>query len=322
MTSAASARAGAGADYRERSCQDIPPSGAPGSVWRRSPVRRSICSIAAQVEAVDQDRVDAPRPAARRRAYAIASTTGMNISRRAVQQPIRLGARVQVDRADDPERRDLEGHVVGDLVDLVGGPLRVGQRRQRRLAGEHDDQVVRVDGLEARRVAPARAEPSIGAHWTFAIVIGSRLLSASDRRPRDVHPADEPPLLGQAVERDAAAGARRRGRRAGRRSGAVAAGRLGLALFRKSNGTPFLRGAGRWSGSSPRPRHRRASWCRRAGGPRPMSRSRRRMILPGPRLGQVRREHQELRPGDRPDDLGDVLAQFRGQRVVRPRCRP
>src|SRR5450759_1066029 len=34
-------------------------------------------------------------------------------------------------------------------------------------------------------------------------------------------------------------------------------------------------------------------------------------------LGQVGREHQELRPSDRADHIGDVLAQLDGQRVVR-----
>src|SRR5664280_393897 len=35
------------------------------------------------------------------------------------------------------------------------------------------------------------------------------------------------------------------------------------------------------------------------------------------RLGQIRREHQELRASDRADDVGDVLAQLDGQRIVR-----
>ena len=42
-------------------------------------------------------------------------------------------------------------------MDSMGGPLLVGQLRQRALAGEDEDQVVRVDALEARRVGERRA---------------------------------------------------------------------------------------------------------------------------------------------------------------------
>ena len=75
--------------------------------------------------------------------------------RRPVEQPVRLGAGMEEDRADDPERRRLEGDVVGDLVDPMGGPLGVGQLGHRALAGEDEDQVVRVDALAGRARRPS-----------------------------------------------------------------------------------------------------------------------------------------------------------------------
>ena len=79
------------------------------------------------------------------------------------------------DRADDAERRRLERDVVRDLVDPVGGPLVLGQLRQRALAGEDEDQVVGIDAPEARRLRQRRR--------------------AVDRRPLDVGDLDRLALV-------------------------------------------------------------------------------------------------------------------------------
>ena len=132
---------------------------------------------------------------------------------RTIQQPERIGSRVEVDRADDPVRRRLELQVVGDLVDPVRGGLIRAHRRQRGLAGQHEDQVVRIDRLEPRRLlegfgAVERRPLDLGDLDRFAAV--ERVGEPSV----DGHPPDEAPLLGQGVERDPPPG-RGRDRRIG-----------------------------------------------------------------------------------------------------------
>ena len=76
---------------------------------------------------------------------------------RAVEQAIRLRARVEVDRPDDAVGRHLERDLVGHLVDPVRGPLVVGHVRQRIVAGQDEDEVVRIDRLEPGRRRQRRA---------------------------------------------------------------------------------------------------------------------------------------------------------------------
>ncbi len=167
-------------------------------------------------------------------------------------------------------------------MDLVRRPLVVAQGRQRLLAGHHDDQVVRVDRLEAGGRAPAPLVPSSGAQRTSSMVTGSRLLSASDRPALDVHDADDAPLLGQAVERDAAS----RGRAAREPAPAPAAASGGLLALEEveRHVSPPPRRYG--TGSAPRRRRRRGSWCRRARGPGDVAQQASH-DLAGPGLGQV-----------------------------------
>ena len=234
---------------------------------RRRCAGRSVDLLdAAQVEAVDEDRVDLARldrPAAEVRASRPRPARTSRVARSSSRSGSEPG--IEVDRPDDPERRHLEGDVVGDLVDLVGGSLGVGQRRQRGLAGEHDDQVVRVDALAAP--APARAAPSrrSGAHRTSLIAIGSRLLSASDEPAVDV----------PCCRRDAIPRSGRRSVTASRRdratTGAVGRGGgdglvlLALQEVERHVTPPPIRC---WSGWSRRRSCRPGSSCRRGSGPR------------------------------------------------------
>ena len=161
---------------------------------------------------------------------------------------------------------------------------------------------------------------------------GDHRLGAVDRRPLDVldrdrlalvervgqpavdhHPADQPPLLGQAVERRCP----RSCAEAAAAAGAPVAASAGACFrFRKSNGTSFLRRAGVLADGLDDGRV--GEGRRVAEGPAlgdVAQQAAHDLARAG--LGQVRHEHQELRPGDRADDVGDVLAQLDGQRVGR-----
>jgi hypothetical protein len=133
---------------------------------------------------------------------------------------------MQEDRADDPEGRRLERDVVGDLVDPVGA------RSSSVSSGMEPSPArtrIRSYGSTLRRPGASTSadEPSMGAQRTSWIATDSRLFNASDSRPVDVHPANEPPLLGDAVERDAGPRrARGLGRRGGGPAGAVVLGLL------------------------------------------------------------------------------------------------
>ena len=190
-------------------------------------------------------------------------------------------------------------------MDPVGGPLVVGHaraaNRRRRGRGSRSYGSTRLEaGRRRQRLGAVDRRP--------ADVVDRDRLAPVERvgQPAvDEHPADEPPLLGQPVERDARRrrrrGRRRRPRRGRRRSF------LPLQEIERHVTPPrrpeFSRIVSTTAASasvvvSPsgaalgdvaqQPAHDLA----RAG------------------LGQVRREHQVLRPGDRADDLGDVLAQL------------
>ncbi len=223
---------------------------------------------ATQVETIDQDRVHVllgQRSAVRIRRGIHERDEHL---RGPIQQPIRLGAGEQVDRPDDPERRDLERHVVGQLVDLEGGSFRVRQRRQRPLPGQHDDQVVRIDRLEAR----------CGLHLRGAVERGPLDVRDGDRltlverigQPTgDLHPTVESPLLREPLERHTTMRTALRAGPGPVPAAAPVASAPVLLRFRKSKGTLIPPLSRCWSGSSRR-RPRPPAWsCRRASAPRP-----------------------------------------------------
>jgi hypothetical protein len=140
---------------------------------------------------------------------------------RPVEQPIGVRARVEEDRANHAERRHLDGNVVGHLVHAVGDLLRLALRRKRRLARHDQDQVIRVDRLEARH----RLEWRASVDRRPADVRERDRLAPIDRvrQPSvDLHRADEPPFFGHPVEGDPALARTRRR--------AVCRAPLGLAL--------------------------------------------------------------------------------------------
>ncbi len=104
----------------------------------------------------------------------------------------------------DPVRRHLQDHVVGNLVHPVRRLLLVIQGRQRPVAGEDDDQVVRVHLLEAG----GRLKVVHGVHRRPGDVPDrDRLAPVQDveQPPIELHQPDQPPFVGEGVERDARA---------------------------------------------------------------------------------------------------------------------
>ena len=168
---------------------------------------------------------------------AVASTIGMNISDERSSRLIGLRARIEQDRPDDAVRRHLERHLVADLVDTVRGSLVVARLGQRIVAGQDEDEVVRIDVLRPG-AGTSGAEPSIGAQRTSTMVERFALVERIRQPAVDQHPADQAPILGQSVERDALLARRRRPPPA-----RLAADAGSFFRFRKSNGTSFLRGA-------------------------------------------------------------------------------
>ena len=217
-------------------------------------------------------------------------------------------------RADDAVGRDLQADLVRDLVDLVGRcaprSVMVGSES---LAGDDQHEVVRIDRLEPgrrrQRLAAVHRRPlHVGQGDRFAPVEGVRQPAI------DEHPADQPPVLGHALERDARLGIDRRRpaprpRPARRRRPPSSV--AGSRTARYSSAAPLFSrivsttaGIGQGGGVAQDP----------ALGDVAQQPSH---DLARARLGQVRHEHQELGPRDRPDDVGDVLAELDGQRVGR-----
>ena len=136
--------------------------------------------------------------------------------------------------------------------------------------------------LWSRGPAASSPEPSIGAHWTSAIGIASRLLSASESRPSTcIRPTSRHSSVSPSKATPAAHAAQ-----CGHGAAAAASGR-GLLPPEEVEGHPATPPPSSCSrGSSRRRRRRRGSSCRRACCPAAMSRSRRRMILPERVLGR------------------------------------
>ena len=108
---------------------------------------------------------------------------------------------MEEDGADDPERWCLEGHVVGDLVNLMCRLLGVTELRHGVLAGEDEDEVVRIDALEPwngdhRRRAVDRRPGDLGDGDRLALVEGV------GQAAFDGHPPDKAPFLRHSIERD------------------------------------------------------------------------------------------------------------------------